>query len=337
MREHIITVIGAGHGGKAMAAELASRGFVTRLYNRTFQHIETIAHRGGIELGFWDGRTAFGGLEMATSELDKALDGAKLIMVVVPASGHYDIAAACAPHLRDGQVIVLNPGRTGGALEFRQVLQRQNCAADVVIAEVETFLFAARSMGPAEAHIFRRKNSVPLAALPAAKTPLVLSVLKDIYPQFIDGCNVLYTSLNNMGAIFHPALTLLNAGWIEHTEGEFQFYIEGVTPSIARMLERLDRERVTVAMAMGVRARWDQQGWQAKRLWVLGGDAPKDRDVDNPKRMALTRAMAEGIADGINGTEGTYGFNRQQTGQPFQINNATGGWVMEASKTRSCA
>ncbi len=26
------------------------------------------------------------------------------------------------------------------------------------------------------------------------------------------------------------------------------------------------------AVAMGVRVRWDQQGWQGKRLWVLGGD-----------------------------------------------------------------
>ncbi len=26
------------------------------------------------------------------------------------------------------------------------------------------------------------------------------------------------------------------------------------------------------AVAMGVRARWDQQGWQRKRLWVFGGD-----------------------------------------------------------------
>ncbi|MBZ0290922.1 MAG: NAD/NADP octopine/nopaline dehydrogenase family protein, partial [Anaerolineae bacterium] len=59
--------------------------------------------------------------------------------------------------------------------------------------------------------------------------------------------------LDNMGAVFHPALTLLNAGWIEYSQGEFQFYIDGVTPSIARMLERVDRERVTVAMAMGVR------------------------------------------------------------------------------------
>jgi opine dehydrogenase len=126
-------------------------------------------------------------------------------------------------------------------------------------------------MGPAEAHIFRRKNTVPLAAFPASKTPEVLDVLKDIYPQFINGRNILYTSLNNMGAIFHPALTLLNAGWIEHTEGEFQFYIEGVTPSIASVLERLDRERVTVAMAMGVRAQTATE-WLARAYSAHGNN-----------------------------------------------------------------
>jgi opine dehydrogenase len=61
--------------------------------------------------------------------------------------------------------------------------------------------------------------------------------------------------MNNMGAIFHPALTLLNAGRIESTRGDFEFYIEGVTPSVARVLEVLDRERVTVAAALGIRAR----------------------------------------------------------------------------------
>ena len=57
-----------------------------------------------------------------------------------------------------------------------------------------------------------------------------------------------------MGAIFHPALTLLNAGRIESTRGDFQFYIDGVTPSVARVLEVLDRERVTVASSLGIRA-----------------------------------------------------------------------------------
>jgi opine dehydrogenase len=96
---------------------------------------------------------------------------------------------------------------------------------------------------------------VPLAALPATRTAEVLSKINHAYPQFIDGVNVLHTGLNNMGAIFHPALTLLNVGWIEATHGDYQFYIDGVTPSVARMLEVLDRERVTVASSIGLRAR----------------------------------------------------------------------------------
>jgi opine dehydrogenase len=79
--------------------------------------------------------------------------------------------------------------------------------------------------------------------------------MREAYPQFIDGVNVLNTGLNNMGAIFHPALTLLNAGWIESTHGDYQFYIDGVTFSVARVLEVLDRERVTVASSLGIHAR----------------------------------------------------------------------------------
>jgi opine dehydrogenase len=134
-------------------------------------------------------------------------------------------------------------------------LRDQGCTADVTIAETETFIYASRSDGPAQARIFRIKEAVPLAALPATRTRLVLDVIRQAYPQFIDGGNVLQTGLNNMGAIFHPALTLLNAGWIEATHGDYQFYIDGVTTSVARMLEALDRERVTVAASLGIRAR----------------------------------------------------------------------------------
>ncbi len=78
---------------------------------------------------------------------------------------------------------------------------------------------------------------------------------------------MLKTSLDNMGAIFHPALTLLNAGWIEATHGNFQFYIDGVTPSVSHVLDVLDRERVTVAAALGIRAQtaleWLQMAYDA--------------------------------------------------------------------------
>jgi opine dehydrogenase len=249
-------VIGAGHGGKAMAAHLALMGFRVTLYNRTYDHIEVIKKRGGIELESEEaGAHGFGKLEKVTSDLSEALNEAEMIMVVVPSSAHADIAKTIAPHLHDGQIIILHPGRTCGTLEFNKALGDVGCTAKITTAEAETFIYASRSDGPAQARIFRIKEAVPLAALPATRTTEVLSKIKAAYPQFIDGVNVLHTGLNNMGAIFHPALTLLNVGWIEATHGDYQFYIDGVTPSVARMLEVLDRERVTVASALGLRAR----------------------------------------------------------------------------------
>jgi len=262
------TVIGAGHGGKAMAAHLALMGFPTTLYNRTADHIYAIRELGGLDLESAEvGLRGFCRLTCVTSNIAEALEKAEMIMVVVPSSAHADIARSCAPHLRDGQIVVLHPGRTCGAIEFAKILRENNCTADVTIAEAETFIYASRSDGPAQARIFRIKEAVPLAALPANRTRMVLDRIHEAYPQYIDGGNVLQTGLNNMGAIFHPALTILNSGWIEATHGDYQFYIDGVTPSVARVLEALDRERVTVASSLGIRARtaleWLQLAYNA--------------------------------------------------------------------------
>jgi opine dehydrogenase len=189
-----------------------------------------------------------------TSDLKEAMRNSDIVMIVTPSSAHRDIAQMLAPFCRDGQIIVLHPGRTCGAIEFTKVLEDSDCDKDVIVAEAGTFIYASRSEGPVQARIFRIKETVPLAALPATRTQEVLDALSGAYPQFIDGGNVLATSLDNMGAIFHPALTILNAGRIESTFGDFQFYIDGVTPSVARALEALDRERVTVASSLGIRA-----------------------------------------------------------------------------------
>ena len=273
MNQHAIriAVIGAGHGGKAMAAEMASRGYRVTLYNRTYDKIEIIDIRGGIELQTEDGHSTFAHLHLVTADIGEALAETNLIMVVVPASGHRDVALSAAPYLRDDHIVVLHPGRTGGALEFEQTLLESGCRGKPIICEAETFLFAARSTGPAEVRIFRTKFSVPISAFPATRSQEALAMLSPVYSQFILAKNVLYTSLNNMGAIFHPALTLLNAGWIEARKGDFEFYMDGVTPATARVLVALDRERVTVASAVGIRAQ-TAEDWLERAYHAHGDD-----------------------------------------------------------------
>ena len=250
-------VLGASHGGSAMSAHLSLMGFDVRLYNCSEERIIPVKARGGIVVVADDEVNVpkgFAPIPVVTTNIAEAMDGADVLMVVVPATAHRCIAEQCAEHLRDGQIVVLNPGRTGGALEFRHVLREHDVTADAIVAEAQTFLYASRALNPGQVRVFGVKNSVPVAAIPAYRTVEVVKALRTAFPQFVPGDNVMNTSMDNIGAVFHPAITVLNAARIEDTHGDFEFYIEGVTPAVARMLEAIDRERVAVAEAMGFRA-----------------------------------------------------------------------------------
>jgi opine dehydrogenase len=249
----VFCVLGAGHGGMAMAGHLALKGFSVRLYNRSPERLRPVQQSGSIQLiaGHDDLPHGDGPIPIATADIAEALDGADILMVVVPATGHAFMAERCAPHLRDGQIIILHPGRTGGALEFHHILRQRGVRADVIVAEAQTLLYAARVINPAQVQIFGVKRSVPLAAIPAHRTPEVLRALAPAYREFVPGDNVMKTSMDNIGAIFHPAVTVLNCARIESTHGEFEYYIDGITPATARVLETLDAERIAVGAAMG--------------------------------------------------------------------------------------
>ncbi len=139
-------------------------------------------------------------------------------------------------------------------MEFRAVLRKANVKADVIIAEAQTFIFASRTIGPAQSRIFGIKNVVPVAALPAMKTSRVVEALKEAFPQFVPADNILQTSFDNIGAIFHPAPTILNSARIESTAGDFEYYHEGITPGVAKIIEQMDHERIAVADALGLKA-----------------------------------------------------------------------------------
>jgi len=177
------TVIGAGNGGKAMAAHLAIMGFEVTLYNRTPDNIAAIKARGGITLESQNpsGPSGFGALAHVTSNIQEAVEGGDVLMVVIPSYGHGDIARSAAPYLQERQIVVLNPGRTLGGIEFRKILDEEGCPNDIIVAEAQTFIYASRSEGPAQARIFRIKDAVPLAALPAIDTQIVLEKLAPAY------------------------------------------------------------------------------------------------------------------------------------------------------------
>ncbi|HEA64802.1 MAG TPA: NADP transhydrogenase subunit alpha [Candidatus Aminicenantes bacterium] len=276
-------VLGAGHGGLAMAGHLALKGFNVNLYNRKRNRIKSVIQRKGIKV---EGEVkGFGKIELASTSIQECIKDVDVLMVVVPAYAHTFIAEACAPYLKENQVVILNPGRTGGALEFYNVLKQKKLKRFPFIAEAQTFLYASRALGPAHAKIFSVKNSVPLATLPAYWIPGVLKIINRAFPQFIPGDNIFKTSFENIGAIFHPALTILNAGWIESTHGDFEYYIKGASQSVAQVLEKLDKERLDVAASLGIKV-------MSARAWLYTAYSATGNNLheaiqDNPGYLGI--------------------------------------------------
>lgn len=284
LRDLKFAVLGAGHGGKAIAAHLALKGFEVNLYNRTLARIRPIIKMRGIEL---EGEVSgFGKLNVVSNKMEKVVSDADIIMIVVPANAHRFMAERCAPYLEDGQVVVLNPGRTCGALEFLKVLRDKGNKKEVIVAEAQTFIYASRGMGPASAKIFRIKQAIPVAAIPSRKTNKAVKMLNVAFPEFISATNVIETSFNNMGAVFHPSITILNASRIESTLGNFQFYIEGVTQSVARILEAVDNERVKVAHKLDCASVYSAIDWLSMAYNVVE-DSLFDAIHSNPGYVGI--------------------------------------------------
>ena len=201
--EEIITVIGAGNGGMAISAYLASCGVKVNICDMFPQYLEGIKKDKEITL-IKDGTTTVAKLNMVTEDVKLALTGAKLVMVITPSFTHKIIAKACYKYLEDGQIIILNPGRTGGAIEFLATIRSLGCHKDVVVGESSTLVYSCRKHDAKTVEVYGTKEELLLGVLPAERTAEAAGVLNKYYPQFKPVGSCIETSLSNIGALFHP-------------------------------------------------------------------------------------------------------------------------------------
>jgi opine dehydrogenase len=253
-RSSCVAVLGAGNGGCAAAADLALRGFDVRLYSRSSERIAPILERGGIEITGAAG-DGFARIALVTNDLANAVAGADVILLCVPTSALVYFAPVLAPLVRREQVVVLNPGHMGGSLYFHTAALAAGGAHEICVCETATLTYACRMQGPASVVVYNVVTDLQFAALPATRTDELYECVHRLFPMIVRAESILQTGLRNLNAVEHPAQVLLNAGRLEHTNGDFFFYIEGTTPSVARVIEQVDRERMTLADAIGVPTR----------------------------------------------------------------------------------
>ena len=248
-----VTVLGGGNTAFAVAAKLALEGTsVTLCELPTFEKsIEPIRDSRTIVLDGVGGRGK-AVLHEVTTDFRLALAENEIALLIVPAYGHRAFAEACAPHLRNDQIVVLMPG-TLGSLEFARIVHERGGPPGLVVAETDTAPYVCRKTAPDRAHIWGIVTGLGVGVMPAIERDRVSKVLDPFFPGALRGHpDVLAAGLAALNPVVHPAGVLLNAGRIERSRGEFYFYEEGVTPAVSRLIVEVDEERLKIADTLGL-------------------------------------------------------------------------------------
>lgn len=296
-----VFVCGAGHQGLSMAAHLALCGLNVNLWNRTEENIRKIIDTGIIHCsGVFNGDAH---LVKASSNISDVITD--FVMVTVPSSAHKAIAKAIAPYAHKDMIIVLNPGRTFGAIEFAEELKKNGARELPHIAETQTIVYTCRKNGENSTNIFAMKSGVMIAAIHGSNIQYIMDNMPDCIAQYFSPVDSIgWTSFSNIGMVLHCAPVLMNVGWIESEKTVFNYYYDAISPSVAGFLEKIDAERQAVAKAVGYEVESVQE-W-LKRTYSLKGDSLYEcirnntayREIDAPPSLN-TRYIHEDIPNGL--------------------------------------
>lgn len=303
MADHLkIAVLGGGHGCYAAAADMSEAGHDVRFWRRDAAALAPLRQSGCIRVKDARGQRDVP-IATVTDDLGAAIRGADLLLSPLPALAQADLARRLAPHLSDGQVLFIPPG-TLGSVVMMQAIRNAGSKADIAIGETGTLPWLARKHGPAEVAITTRATRLPTGIFPSRNGAEAIAVIRKAFPASIEPIeDALSAALMNAGPIIHPPLILMNAGPIEHFD-RWDIHKEGTQPSIRRVHDALDAERIAVREALGYRAphfpladHYNTSNW-------MYGDLAHDKlvasgDWHEKLNLSSHRYMAEDIGLGL--------------------------------------
>ncbi|TEU13515.1 MAG: hypothetical protein E3J21_18470 [Anaerolineales bacterium] len=285
-----IAIIGAGNGGKAAAADLTLHGKRVRLFDfPEYRHnVTELAKTRRLKVtGAIEGEAV---LELVTCDLSEALAGVDAVMVCTQALAHERTAHELAPLVQPEHFIVLNPGSTGGACHFACVFRELGLKKLPILVELSTLTYGCRAKD-ATVDIRIKVNRVLYGTLPSTAIATVGPELEAAYPGLVRAESVLEAGLNNANPVIHPPIALLNAARFENEGHKMLFYRDGVSPAVARLIEKLDNERMALLQALGYPAQPDpvtsvEQGYATSTdYFECYAKGPGFRDFASPNTL----------------------------------------------------
>lgn len=283
-----VAVLGGGADARLIAALCLAEGVEVSLFSAYGKELDELRAAGGITLR---GAGPVGTYQVdrdgvpsirTTGELDRTVEGADAIFLTGPVHKQRTYAMVLADHLRDGQIVVLMPGRTLGAAEAAWLLRVGGCRADVTIVEVQGLPYWISANG---ARLSLSSAPAAVAATLPAGRKTGLESLRRILPDIVPAISTVHSGFHDgSGLIEAPALLLggviAGAGGPSVPEGgiplpENRTFRTLIGPGQLALISRLAGERRRVAARFGVRDLPDDDAWLNIHAGAERGDGSR--------------------------------------------------------------
>jgi len=242
-----IAVLSCGNGGHMMAADMKLKGHEVCLYEMPqFKHnVQQLFNTGTISVTGIISETVT--VDMVTDDIEKAIDGARYILITTPAFAHTTYAKLLAGKVRKDQIIVVFPGALATLL-LRKEFGAENCP---IIAEANNLPFSVRIISPCKVHL-SGYNRINISFFPAsAGEGLVDEMRGDLFNFEKVYQDILECGLSLVNPALHSGPCVINVSNIERPDINFYIYEHGFTPSAAKLSLEIDNERKAIGRKLG--------------------------------------------------------------------------------------
>jgi opine dehydrogenase len=244
-----ITIVGMGHAGTTIAADLTLKGHRVTLL-KTSDNIHNMHHqymmRNMVIRIRENGAERSAHIHKVTDNFDNSFQDAELIILFIQTNYHKQVIDRMIPHLRSGHTMLLEPGYLSTAYLV------PTCEAiDLTVVEAESSPIDCRIVAPGCVEVLFRNVRNPVGVFPRRNREAAAILLEQLDYPLTYLSSVVEAALHNPNLIVHTIGAIMSMPRIEFTGGEYWMYREVFTPSIWKLVEQLDSEKMDILARLG--------------------------------------------------------------------------------------